>query len=263
MAAGTLVYKNFALCPSLVLKTIQHQQVSSTASGRVASGSRGRLLKCVSEHKCLSLFTCLRKDEDHCVVVVLERQTDDLSSGGRLEIAAGQSFTLKELDADPTLGVVADSEEFSREGDRVELGLPLRLEVQDVDQDEAGVGVDAVWKPKYTHLVSGSAKLLLTEYRSLTQLQHIINLPNDKLNKKNSFVTILVKRDCNKSIEISKNKVPFKKFFFIETKGWKSLFVFKTTRMRAAVDGENNNAFDQNEVKKELPCHLVVSTFLV
>jgi len=86
----------------------------------------------------------LWQDEDHDVVLVLERQADDLGTGWSLVVSAGQSFTLKELDADLTLGIVPGPEELPREGDRVELGPPLRLEVQDVDQDQAGVGVDAL-----------------------------------------------------------------------------------------------------------------------
>lgn len=91
----------------------------------------------------------MRQDKDHDVVLILERKTDDFSTRGRLEVSAGQLFALEELDADLTLGVVPGPEELSGEGDRVELGPPLRLEVQDVDQDQAGVSVDALCEAKH------------------------------------------------------------------------------------------------------------------
>ena len=99
----------------------------------------------------------MRKDEDHDVVLVLERQADDLGAGSRFEVAASQSFALQEIDADLTLRVVPGSVEVSGECVRVELGLPLGLEVQDVDQDETGLGIDAICKPKLDPLNTASS----------------------------------------------------------------------------------------------------------
>jgi len=85
----------------------------------------------------------LWQDKDHGVVLVLEWQTDDLGSRGCLHISSGHLLAVHEVNVGPTLGIAADFGKLALLQPGVELGLPLGVEVQNVDENDAGVGGDA------------------------------------------------------------------------------------------------------------------------
>jgi len=89
----------------------------------------------------------LRQNENHCVVVVFEGQTQNLGSGRSLNVTTG-NLSEHVGGGDSVVRIVSEFEESLLLKLLVELFPPLRVEVQHVDQEQARVRGDAAWNSK-------------------------------------------------------------------------------------------------------------------